>query len=105
MLLELAQAEVKKYTIRFGRNCRNDIIEVCGVNARHGPAGPHSLIGRKGCGLQQRKDIGISLLAYNVDSSLKIIEDIYLNELMNTKDAHEGLQAFLDKRKPEWKNE
>ena len=36
--------------------------------------------------------------------SLKAIEDIYLNELMKTADAQEGLQAFLDKRKPEWKN-
>lgn len=40
-----------------------------------------------------------------LEPSLKIIEDIYLNELMNTADAQEGLQAFLDKRKPEWKNE
>jgi len=39
------------------------------------------------------------------DPSLKVIEDIYLNELMNTADAQEGLKAFLEKRKPEWKNE
>ncbi len=37
--------------------------------------------------------------------SLKIIEDIYLEELMKTADANEGLKAFLEKRKPEWKNE
>lgn len=41
----------------------------------------------------------------DMDPSLKIIEDIYLDELMNTYDAHEGLKAFLEKRKPEWKNE
>lgn len=29
-------------------------------------------------------------------------ERIYLNELMNLKDAHEGLSAFLDKREPMW---
>jgi cyclohexa-1,5-dienecarbonyl-CoA hydratase len=39
-----------------------------------------------------------------LEPSLKAIEDIYLNELMKTADAQEGLQAFLDKRKPEWKN-
>ncbi|MBW2616507.1 MAG: enoyl-CoA hydratase/isomerase family protein [Deltaproteobacteria bacterium] len=39
------------------------------------------------------------------EPSLKVIEDIYLNELMQTADAQEGLKAFLEKRKPEWKNE
>ncbi len=39
------------------------------------------------------------------EPSLKVIEDIYLNELMQTTDAQEGLKAFLEKRKPEWKNE
>jgi 1,4-dihydroxy-2-naphthoyl-CoA synthase len=41
----------------------------------------------------------------DLEPSLKLIEDIYLNELMNTSDAQEGLKAFLEKRKPEWKNE
>lgn len=41
----------------------------------------------------------------DLEPSLKVIEDIYLNELMKTADANEGLKAFLEKRKPEWKNE
>ena len=41
----------------------------------------------------------------DLEPSLKKIEDIYLNELMNTADAHEGLKSFLEKRKPEWRNE
>jgi cyclohexa-1,5-dienecarbonyl-CoA hydratase len=41
----------------------------------------------------------------DLEPSLKVIEDIYLNELMKTSDAHEGLEAFLEKRKPTWKNE
>lgn len=36
--------------------------------------------------------------------ALKEMEQIYLGELMATKDAHEGLKAFMDKRKPQWKN-
>lgn len=41
----------------------------------------------------------------DLEPSLKVIEGIYLNELMSTADAQEGLKAFLEKRKPEWKNE
>ena len=40
----------------------------------------------------------------DLEPSLRTIEDIYLNELMQTTDAHEGLKAFLEKRSPEWKN-
>lgn len=32
------------------------------------------------------------------------IEQIYLEQLMHTHDAQEGLQAFLEKRKPAWEN-
>lgn len=32
------------------------------------------------------------------------IEKIYLQELMDTEDANEGISAFLEKRKPVWKN-
>jgi len=31
-------------------------------------------------------------------------EALYLDELMATHDANEGIQSFLEKRKPEWKN-
>jgi len=37
-------------------------------------------------------------------SRLEQIEKIYLDDLMSTADAHEGLQAFLEKRPPVWKN-
>jgi len=32
------------------------------------------------------------------------IEDVYLNEVMKTADANEGLTAFLEKRAPAWEN-
>ncbi|MBI2966457.1 MAG: enoyl-CoA hydratase/isomerase family protein [Bacteroidetes bacterium] len=35
---------------------------------------------------------------------LPALEETYLNNLMNTHDANEGITAFLEKRKPEWKN-
>ncbi|MCB2188649.1 MAG: enoyl-CoA hydratase/isomerase family protein [Deltaproteobacteria bacterium] len=41
-------------------------------------------------------------LGDDVGKGLAVIEDIYLNELMTTQDAQEGLTAFLEKRKPVW---
>ena len=37
-------------------------------------------------------------------NQLSEIEEIYLSRLMRTHDAEEGLKAFLEKRKPQWKN-
>ena len=39
-----------------------------------------------------------------MNKSLNEIERIYLDDLMVTHDAEEGLKAFLEKRKAEWKN-
>ena len=38
------------------------------------------------------------------ESVLTEVENLYLNELMKTEDASEGLHAFMEKRKPEWRN-
>src|SRR5690606_37970873 len=37
-----------------------------------------------------------------LDEALPKIERRYLNDLMATRDANEGIQAFLEKRKPAW---
>ena len=55
--------------------------------------------------LRVTKKAMMSGLRDDLEPSLQPIEDIYLNQLMKTHDAHEGLKAFLEKRKPEWKNE
>ncbi|UCE25640.1 MAG: enoyl-CoA hydratase/isomerase family protein [Candidatus Zixiibacteriota bacterium] len=39
-----------------------------------------------------------------VKSKLKEQERLYLDELMATHDANEGIQSFLEKRKPDWQN-
>ena len=40
----------------------------------------------------------------NLTEALASVEELYLGELMRTEDAHEGLNAYLEKRKPVWKN-
>ncbi len=54
--------------------------------------------------LRKTKKAIIAGLRDDFEPSLNIIEDIYLNELMPSDDAQEGLKAFLEKRKPVWKN-
>jgi len=41
-------------------------------------------------------------LYLGVPAAVKIAENVYMKELMSTKDAHEGLRAFLEKRPPSW---
>ena len=55
--------------------------------------------------LQLTKRAFLEGATQNYSESIKKIEDIYLNELMNTNEANEGLSAFLEKRQPVWKNE
>ena len=38
------------------------------------------------------------------ESVLTQVESLYFNELMKTEDAEEGVRAFMEKRKPQWKN-
>lgn len=39
----------------------------------------------------------------DVNHALENAEKIYLQQLMETEDANEGIQAFLEKRSPNWK--
>lgn len=50
-----------------------------------------------------KKGINLGLETTFLDG-LEKIEKIYLEELMASEDAHEGLNSFLEKRKPIWKN-
>ena len=36
--------------------------------------------------------------------AMRVVEDLYMGDLMNTEDANEGLAAFMEKRRPEWKD-
>jgi cyclohexa-1,5-dienecarbonyl-CoA hydratase len=41
---------------------------------------------------------------HKLDEELDGMERFYVDELMETHDANEGIASFLEKRKPEWKN-
>ena len=41
---------------------------------------------------------------YIMGNKLPILEYMYVNQLMETNDANEGINSFLEKRKPEWSN-
>jgi cyclohexa-1,5-dienecarbonyl-CoA hydratase len=54
--------------------------------------------------LRLAKEATLAGLNDDMDKGLKAIEKIYLDRLMKTNDAVEGLKAFLEKRKPTWKD-
>ncbi len=54
--------------------------------------------------LRLAKEATLAGLNDDMEKGLKIIEKIYLEDLMKSHDAMEGLKAFLEKRKPTWKD-
>jgi cyclohexa-1,5-dienecarbonyl-CoA hydratase len=54
--------------------------------------------------LQYTKKAFNIALGIDFETQLDKIEDFYLKDLMATHDANEGLQAFLEKRSPNWQN-
>jgi cyclohexa-1,5-dienecarbonyl-CoA hydratase len=40
----------------------------------------------------------------SVEARLQAVEALYLEKLMTTRDASEGLQAFIEKRQPRWEH-
>jgi cyclohexa-1,5-dienecarbonyl-CoA hydratase len=53
-----------------------------------------------------RQAVRAARLGYveRMSAKLQQVEEIYLNELMSTRDAVEGLEAFIAKRPAKWEN-
>jgi len=45
-----------------------------------------------------------STFNYIMNNKLPYLEELYVKQLMETKDANEGINSFLEKRKPVWEN-
>jgi cyclohexa-1,5-dienecarbonyl-CoA hydratase len=54
--------------------------------------------------LQLTKRAVVESMGKPFPDAMRVVEDIYLGELMETEDANEGLAAFMEKRKPVWKD-
>ena len=45
-----------------------------------------------------------STFNYIIQNKLPVLQNMYINHLMQTKDANEGITSFIEKRKPIWEN-
>jgi cyclohexa-1,5-dienecarbonyl-CoA hydratase len=46
----------------------------------------------------------LSMEADGFEQSLRAVENLYLDQLMKTADANEGLRSFMEKRQPRWQH-
>ena len=51
-----------------------------------------------------REALDLGAAGGDLETALERLENFYLNDLMKTEDAQEGVRAFMDKRKPAWRN-
>ncbi len=65
----------------------------------------NKLTALSGAVLRLTKRATLQGLGLGFEDALAGSEDIYLNRLMKTEDATEGLQAFMEKRRPVWKDQ
>ncbi len=61
------------------------------------------LRGRSAVALRLTRRALLQQAGLDFERSLREVESLYLDQLMKTEDAREGIQAFLEKRAPVWK--
>lgn len=63
-----------------------------------------NIVGKSASSLRFAVKAARSSFNKKIKEMLPRLEDMYLNSLMETEDANEGINSFLEKRKPVWKN-
>ena len=61
-------------------------------------------LAKQGSSLRITKAASNMVLAEQYKNFIGRLENLYLKDLMSTADAVEGIESFLMKRSPEWKN-
>jgi cyclohexa-1,5-dienecarbonyl-CoA hydratase len=54
--------------------------------------------------LEMSRRAMVQTIGLNFDDAMKRAEDLYLNQLMSYRDPQEGIEAFIEKRRPRWKH-
>jgi cyclohexa-1,5-dienecarbonyl-CoA hydratase len=62
------------------------------------------LLALSGAALRHAKRALREASSLPVDEAHALVHEIYMNDLMETNDAHEGLRAFVEKRPAVWKH-
>ena len=62
------------------------------------------LLGMSGAALRHAKRAVVAARGRPLADAHREVRRLYLEELMQTEDANDGIAAFLDKRVPEWKH-
>jgi len=63
-----------------------------------------NILGKSASSLRYAVKAARASFDYFMYKNLPLFTDLYVNELMETEDANEGVNSFIEKRKPIWKN-
>lgn len=63
-----------------------------------------NILGKSASSLKYATKAARASFNFFMKKNLPDFTDLFINELMETEDANEGINSFLEKRKPVWKN-
>jgi cyclohexa-1,5-dienecarbonyl-CoA hydratase len=63
-----------------------------------------NILGKSASSLRYANKAARASFNYFMHKNLPYFNDLFIDELMETEDANEGINSFMEKRKPVWKN-